>query len=85
MFERFDEGKSEVIQTMREHVQKIQNVDNEYEKAWDKISEQIRDELSKLSKVNSVLNYKISFYMKLALGLQVLAMLSVFAKDLLGS
>jgi len=85
LFTHFDERDSKVIQTMRDHVGKIQEVDDEYEEKWRKITEQIREKLNKLSKENSVLNYKISFYMKVALGLQVLAMLSVFVKDLLGS
>ena len=85
LFERFDESNPEVIETMREHVKRIQNVDDEYEKVWDNISKYITEKINDCSEKISVINYKISFHMKLALVFQVLAMLSVLTKDMFGS
>lgn len=78
------ENKSEVIKTMQNHVMTIQNVDEKYEKVWERIINKLRNEIQKLNLENSALSHDISFFLKLALSFQVLAMLLVFLKDFLG-
>jgi len=85
LFSRFNEEKRSVVMQMQEQFKKIQKVDKDYKHQWIEITKQIRNIIQELKNKNTIIDFKISFYMKIALGIQVLAMLLIFLKDIIGN
>ena len=77
------ENTPEVIDAMQNNVAIIQNVDENFEDTWEIVINKLRRKIQKLNLESSALSNDISFFLKLALSLQVFAMLLVFLKDFL--
>ena len=73
-----DEGS---IKKLQKYVQKIDTISKEYDKAWEAITKTLIATLNNLKKANSIIDVKISFWMKIALMLQIFAMVFVFIKE----
>ena len=82
LFLKFDESEIETIKKMRKYVENIINVDQEYEKAWNILSAQINRNILEIDKINKILNNKISFYLKISLNFQMIALLLILIKDI---
>ena len=85
LFTIFENTQDISIEELRANVKDISTISAEYKKAWTTVTETTINALTDLKNTNSRLVSEISFWMKIALILQVFAMVLVFAKDRLSN
>ena len=81
LFAIFENTQGISIEVLRENVRNISAISQKYDRAWEKVAQMTISKLTELNNINAKLDSQISFWMKIALILQILAMVLVFLKD----